>query len=132
MCALIHTIVILIPPGKAKITLRFPLNKSSLDTSFHVNGLDPPIFSSLTLHLKITLGIKSPSLAIMLMEEARNALVPVRRKALMVVWTAKNMSKKTARRLNIIIVEGMFFLSAYVTGFGSLFQNPSTDSNVPQ
>lgn len=107
MCALIHSIVILLPPGKAKMTLRFPLNKSSLDTSFHLNGLDPPIFSSLTLHLKITLGTISPSLAIMLREEARNALVPERRKALTVVWTARNISKKTARRLNMV-VEGCF------------------------
>ena len=53
------------PPGRAKITARLPLNKSALVTSFHVKGLSPPIFSSLTRHLKVTKGATSPSLATM-------------------------------------------------------------------
>lgn len=69
-------------PGRQKMTARFPLNKSLVLTSFHVNGLLPPIDSSLTRALNVTEGIASPSVAtidndltdaILLTDEARNA-----------------------------------------------------------
>jgi hypothetical protein len=53
--------VVIIPPGNANTTTRFPLNKSAVDTSFHLNGFGPGRVSSLTLALKTTLGTRSPS-----------------------------------------------------------------------
>ena len=48
-------------PGSEKITLRFPLNKSSLVRSFHSNGFW--MLASMRVRvLKVTLGIIAPSL----------------------------------------------------------------------
>lgn len=48
-------------PGREKTTARLPLKRASDATSFHVKGLEPPIFSSRTRHLKVTEGTLSPS-----------------------------------------------------------------------
>lgn len=50
-------------PGRANTTARFPLKSSSDVTSFHVNGLSPPIFSSRILALNVIDGTTDPSVA---------------------------------------------------------------------
>lgn len=50
-----------LPPGRAKITARFPLNRSAVLTSFHLKGLGPGRESSRTLALNTTFGTVSPS-----------------------------------------------------------------------
>ena len=89
-----------IPPGKAKTTARLPLNRSAVVTSFHVNGLSPPIFSSLTRALNVTAGTAPPSLATAIDTVAMPLLM-----ALATVDGAKALavdsSDRTANFLNI-------------------------------
>jgi hypothetical protein len=85
----------LVPPGSAKTTTLFPLNKSEVETSFHVNGFDPPIFSSRTLALKTTSGTFEPSVATILVADLINLAL----KGLNAIEVESNENKAVLRNI---------------------------------